>query len=169
MRLALRDVVGLQDTAVLHRHFHKCVLDIQRAPIGHEGLHWFVILPAHIDSHPFTPKRGIEVKSTLETREKAKGTWAEQQGTWDDEDNASDMYPGLVKLVGRNKDSRHLDTAYRNGCHIFLTSDKGDISDRREAIALLTGIWVFHNDEMVELLALCGEQSILNPPSPGDL
>jgi hypothetical protein len=118
-----------------------------------------LLVSADIDSHPFTPKRGVEVKSTLETWEKTKGTWGEQQGTWDDEDNASEIYPDLVKLVGRNKDSRHLDTAYRNGCRVFLTSDKGDISDRREAIAQLTGIQVFHNDEMGELLALCGAGS----------
>lgn len=118
-----------------------------------------LLVGADIDSHPYTPKRGIEVKSTLETWEKDKGTWDEDDETWGDEDNASEIYPALVQLVGRNKDSRHLDTAYRNGCHVFLTSDKGDISDRREAIAQLTGIRVLHNDDIGELLALCGAQS----------
>ena len=113
------------------------------------------LVGADIDNHPYTQKRGIQVKSTLETWDKDQEAWDDDHETWDDEDNASEVYPALVRLIGRNNDSRHLDTAYRNGCHVFLTSDKGDISNRREAIAQLTGIRVLHNDEIGELLALC--------------
>jgi hypothetical protein len=114
-----------------------------------------VLIGADIDRHPYTHKRGTEVRSTLETWDKDKGTWDEDDETWDDEDNASEIYPALVRLVGRNNDTRHLDTAYRNGCSVFLTSDKDDLWHRREDIERLTGIRVFHNDEIGELLALC--------------
>lgn len=112
------------------------------------------LVGADIDSHPYTPKRGVEVKSTLESWEKDKGTWDEDGETWDDEDNASELYTDLVRLVGRNKDSRHLDAAYRNGCDVFLTSDKDDLWNHREDILRLTNIRVFNNDEVGVLLDL---------------
>lgn len=115
------------------------------------------LFAADVDNGSYSPKRGVQVKSTNEPWKKDNQSWDEDHETWDDEDNASEVYRDLVHLIGRNKDSLHLDTAYRISCHAFLTSDKGDIVKKREEIFALTKIKVFYNDEIEELLALCRE------------
>lgn len=64
--------------------------------------------------------------------------------TWDDIGKKSDKYGQIVQLIGRNnaKDIKHLDSAYRAGCEAFITSDKGDISSKKEKIYSLLGIHV---------------------------
>ena len=49
-------------------------------------------------------------------------------------------------------DCQHLDSAYKAGCDLFLTSDKTDIWSKRESIEALLGLKVLHMPSEAELL-----------------
>jgi hypothetical protein len=70
-------------------------------------------------------------------------SWKESPGTWDDE-RPSVQFDLLRKLVGAQIDAQHLDSAFKAGCSIFLTSDKTDIWSKRADIQALIGIQVLH-------------------------
>lgn len=83
-------------------------------------------------------------------------TWETDSGTWDD-DEPSPLFKALLKLVeGQLVDAQHIDSACKAGCTIFLTSDKGDIWNKRAEIGALTGIIVMHMPtEIGRLKAMC--------------
>ncbi len=115
---------------------------------------------ADIDKHPYTNLRGQRVKATLETWDKDHQSWDQDTETWDDERNASDQYSALRRLIQQPADVRHMDTAYRNACRVFLTSDKGDIWRHRETLLSLIGIQVMHAaSEISELVRLCESEA----------
>jgi hypothetical protein len=119
---------------------------------------------ADIDQHAYTNRRGLKVQATLETWEKDSQTWEEDNDTWQDEDNASHQYIALRRLIQQPADVRHMDTAYRNACRVFLTSDKGDIWRHREELRSLLGLQVMHAaSEMSELAHLCESEAAINP------
>ncbi len=83
--------------------------------------------------------------------------WKELDDPWDDLGKTSDKRQAIQNLLGPNslRDAKHLDSAYREGCHAFLTSDKHDISSRRGEISQLLGLRVFHFlDDWNEFLEL---------------
>lgn len=68
----------------------------------------------------------------------------EDPGSWDD-DLPSDLFEQIKEIVGKNHvDAQHLDAAIKARCTVFLTSDKGDIWNRREKLYELTGLTVLH-------------------------
>lgn len=91
-------------------------------------------------------------------------TYEELSGlTYNDLGTTSDKWKAIEILLGPNnrRDAKHLDSAYLEGCTIFLTSDKADIVSRRGDIGPLLGITVLHFlDDWDRLLAL-----IANPGS----
>jgi hypothetical protein len=71
-------------------------------------------------------------------------TWASDPGSWDD-DNPSAIFDQILRLVGGQRvDAQHLDSAFKARCVLFITSDKGDIWVRRDAIFMMTGRTVLH-------------------------
>lgn len=85
-------------------------------------------------------------------------TWKELDGlTWDDLGKTSEKRKTIESLLGPNciRDVKHLDSAYMEGCEVFLTSDKGDIASRRHELASLLGITVLHfREDWNEFLSL---------------
>lgn len=77
-------------------------------------------------------------------------TWSElDDPTWNDLGRKSDKRQAIEALLGPNsiRDAKHLDSAYMEGCRVFLTSDKRDIVSHRSELASLLGIEVFHFHE----------------------
>ncbi|MDM5180528.1 hypothetical protein PO883_25420 [Massilia sp. DJPM01] len=83
-------------------------------------------------------------------------SWAADSGSWDD-DEPSSIFLQLRKIVGGQQvDAQHLDSALKAGCQIFVTSDKGDIWSKRDAIQVLTGLVILHMPSQVdELITIC--------------
>ena len=71
-------------------------------------------------------------------------SWDEEPGTWDD-DKTSPLFEKILHIVGGYLvDAQHLDSAYKSGCTVFLTSDKTDIWSNRIAFQALLGVLVIH-------------------------
>ena len=91
-------------------------------------------------------------------------TWAEMKSdpniskiTWDSVGQTSDRYREILQVVGDQNvvDAKHLDSAFRAGCDVFLTNDKDDIWSRRKPLSSLTGMKVLHViDDWRSLIAL---------------
>jgi hypothetical protein len=66
--------------------------------------------------------------------------------TYDELGGINSKCAEIEEIVGRlnRKDAQHFDSAHMTGCTAFLTSDKGDLWSKREALQALTGIRVFH-------------------------
>lgn len=64
--------------------------------------------------------------------------------TWNDF-KGSNLHPQIEAIIGaaNRKDVLHFDSAYKSGCKVFLTSDKGDIWSKRAMLESLTGIKTF--------------------------
>ena len=65
----------------------------------------------------------------------------------------SALFSSIVEIIGKDNynDARHIDTAYKNNCKIFVSPDKGDIINNSEALMRLTGIRFFHWKEYEDL------------------
>jgi hypothetical protein len=84
----------------------------------------------------------------------SKPTWEEMNYswnelpklTWDDLDKTSGKYNRIKDLIGKEnaRDIKHLDSAYMAQCDAFITSDKDDISSKKNEIYQLLNIRVFH-------------------------
>lgn len=90
-------------------------------------------------------------------------SWASDPGTSAD-DVPSALFDRMLRLVnGQRVDAQHLDSAYKAGCTVFVTSDKGDIWLRREALYMVTGLNILHTpSQLDELAQLC------SPPASCD-
>lgn len=66
--------------------------------------------------------------------------------TYDELGGINSKFSEIQKVLGpqHRTDAQHFDSAQMTGCKAFLTSDKGDIWSKREALHVLTGIRVFH-------------------------
>lgn len=69
----------------------------------------------------------------------------------------SDKGNGIKDIIGINNfnDVRHFDTAYKEDCQIFLTPDKKDIASKANRLFTLTGIKVFHCDDIDHIREYC--------------
>lgn len=96
--------------------------------------------------------------SSRPTWSETKYTWNELEGlTWNDMGKQSDHWPAIQSLIGKGNrvDAKHLDSAYMEGCQVFLTSDKGDICTHKRTLEQLLGIKVFHyREDWNEFLSL---------------
>ncbi|MBS0615476.1 MAG: hypothetical protein JSR58_02870 [Verrucomicrobia bacterium] len=73
--------------------------------------------------------------------------WEEfSEVTWDDF-KESDLYHQIKAVIGIGPENRrdvlHFDSAYKTGCQIFLTSDKGHIWLKKIALESITKIKTF--------------------------
>ena len=74
-------------------------------------------------------------------------TWGSMPGSWKDYVR-SEKYRDIYEILGHEneKDAKHLDAAYKNGCVYFFTRDKGDIISKREKLESFLGIKIRHPD-----------------------
>lgn len=61
----------------------------------------------------------------------------------------SDIFESIGKLIGPENynDIRHVDTAYKEKCKIFISPDKKDIVNKGEELEKLTGIKFFYCED----------------------
>ena len=71
-------------------------------------------------------------------------TWADFCGS-----NLHSQMEAIISSENR-RDVLHFDSAYKTACKLFLTSDKGDIWSKRDALESLTGIKIFHTPFEIE-------------------
>ncbi len=66
----------------------------------------------------------------------------------------SDKYDQIKQIIGKQNlyDVRHFDTAYKEGCQIFVTPDKKDIVSKANELYELTGIRVFHCEDIESII-----------------
>lgn len=119
--------------------------------------------------YPFEQKNkrvSTQVHGAGVTWAQSKETWATVTGTWADIE-ASPLAPEIRRIVNQGVDTQHLDSAYKAGCTVFLTSDKTDIWSKRAELHSLLGITVLHMpSETAELQRLAGwPVGQENPPS----
>ncbi len=63
--------------------------------------------------------------------------------------DGSDKHDEIEAIIGSDnrRDVLHVDSAYKDGCDCFFTTDKGDILSKKDALEELTGIRFFHPDD----------------------
>ena len=62
----------------------------------------------------------------------------------------SEAFDRIADIVGKNhlNDVRHIDTAYKEKCLIFISPDKGDIVSKADDLEKLTGIKFFYSRDI---------------------
>ena len=91
--------------------------------------------------------RNIAIPSDLKYDELKNYTYDELTGlTYDELGGVNSKLARIMEIVGANNrtDAQHIDSAQMSGCSVFLTSDKGDIWSKRDALAAITGLAIFH-------------------------
>lgn len=65
----------------------------------------------------------------------------------------SEIFNSIEKIIGKNNynDIRHIDTAYKEKCKLFITPDKGDIVNYKENLEKITGIKFFYCEDIEEI------------------
>ncbi len=90
-------------------------------------------------------------------------TWKESNCSWEEStfswaDSGHFIPEKIKKLIGKNNkaDYKHLGSALRNGCQVFLTSDKKDIWAIRKEIEFEYSLKIFHvpfeNDKLKDFI-----------------
>jgi hypothetical protein len=88
------------------------------------------------------------------TWEKCHLPWNNPQITWENF-SPSELFDEIKNLIGKNNpcDIFHIDSAYKEKCQIFLTSDKRDIHSKKAQVERLCNMKVFHPpSESLELI-----------------
>ena len=84
-------------------------------------------------------------------------SWEESPGSWEDYETSS-LFEEILSIVqGQTVDAQHLDSAYKAGCSLFLTSDKTDIWTKRKALFALLDLQVLHIPSEVEHLRVLAQ------------
>lgn len=95
----------------------------------------------------------IIVPGSGATYEQGNLSWKEVVGTWDDLE-PSPAFSNILKIVrGHKVDAQHLDSAYKSGCTVFLTSDKTDIWSNRSELLEQIGLHILHVPSEIDRLA----------------
>lgn len=116
----------------------------------------FVLSPY---DHKSQKKRG-DVKWELATPSQAQ--WRDSHMSlkdthfsWEDH-KASEKLSEIYSIIGNGprerRDGLHLDSAFKSGAHIFLTSDIGNIWSHRHVLEPLLGFRIFYPDLEVNLV-----------------
>ena len=90
-------------------------------------------------------------------------SWGESKFTWEDF-SESDIFGKILAIVGANNrlDASHLDSAYKSGADVFLTSDKKDIFSKKYALEIVCKFKIFYTAEEKEAIVACIEAMIAN-------
>jgi hypothetical protein len=60
----------------------------------------------------------------------------------------SPQYQAIKAIIGDHEfDARHIDTAYKNSCDVFLSRDKGDVISHAANLKELLGMEFLHPDD----------------------
>lgn len=82
-------------------------------------------------------------------------TWKDIHYSWGTH-NASEKLTQIYSIIGNDsqerRDGLHLDSAFKSGAHVFLTSDKDNIWNHRHALESLLGFRIFYPDLEVSLV-----------------
>jgi hypothetical protein len=113
----------------------------------HYGCCDFLQYPYDSSDRPKNKKMSLARPSNLPWKY-AHSTWEESTFTWD-ECVGSELYSQITNVVGKSneRDILHIDSAYKSGCHIFLTSDKGDIWSKRADLEKICNLKIFHSND----------------------
>ena len=65
----------------------------------------------------------------------------------------SEIFCQIKDIIGKENfnDIRHVDTAYKEKCQLFISPDKKDIINKRERLFKLTGIKFFYCEDIEEI------------------
>lgn len=79
--------------------------------------------------------------------------WNECTWVWG-EVAPSEKFNDIKKIIGgyNGMDIRHLDTAYKNKCSYFLTSDNDDIIKHKDQLEPLLGLKIFNSHKEFDLI-----------------
>lgn len=81
--------------------------------------------------------------------------WKDIHFSWEAH-KASEKLSEIYSIIGNDpqerRDRLHLDSAFKSGAHIFLTSDKDNIWRHRQALEPLLGFRIFYPDLEVDLV-----------------
>lgn len=122
------------------------------------GICDFIQYPYDSEHRPKNKKMDLAIPSAL-FWEDANTTWGEMAFTWN-ECEGSDICHKIAELVNdkiNKADVLHLDSAYKSECHIFLTSDKGDIWNNRSILEQICSFKIFYpKDEQQKIIEYIG-------------
>ena len=91
----------------------------------------------------------------------ANWTWEECNTPWE-ENTGSKHFTAIQKIIGKGnrRDALHLDSAYKEGVHCFLTADKKSIWTHRHSLEALLDFKIFHPpSELEDLRVFIGRYS----------
>ena len=74
-------------------------------------------------------------------------SWDECNFKWDDLES-TDTFRNLISNGIPRIDAQHLDSAFKACCKYFVTSDKGDIFNKKALIKEKLGFDVLHNNDL---------------------
>jgi hypothetical protein len=81
--------------------------------------------------------------------------WKDIYFSWE-KHKASEKLREIYSIIGEDpqerRDGLHLDSAYKSGVHVFLTSDKANIWSHRDQLEPLLGFRIFNPDVEISLL-----------------
>ena len=119
---------------------------------------------------PDRPKKNrpeIAMASQLQWRD-FNTTWEETDFSWESMHRSS-VFPQILNILGKSnrRDALHLDSAYKHGVQLFLTSDKKDIWRNRKELERICNFNIFcSSDEMQDIIAFIeGKLSQISIPS----
>ncbi len=116
-----------------------------------------------ISPYDSVTQRRRDVKWELAIPSQAQGKdcnmpWNETHFSWE-EHEASEKLTEIYAIIGNDpqerRDGLHLDSAFKSGAHIFLTSDKDNIWKYRHDLESLLGFKIFYPDLEVNLVKEC--------------
>lgn len=108
----------------------------------------------HCDFYQFPYDSPHRPKKPLLLAKPSDAQWQDCHPTWDEfseitwnDFQGSPLHPEIQTIIGEGPENRrdvlHFDSAFKTGCKIFLTSDKGHIWSKRASLEDLTGIKTF--------------------------
>jgi hypothetical protein len=116
---------------------------------------------SHCEFYQFPYGSEHRPKKKFKLAKPSKTQWRDMHIPWNELNNVtwndfseSDIFLQIMNIIGKSnrRDVLHIDSAYKTGCQIFLTSDKGDIISKRTEIESLCSIKIFHSPSEIEEL-----------------
>ena len=113
----------------------------------HYGFCEFFQYPYDSPDRPKNKKMSLAKPSNLRLKY-AHSTWKESTFIWN-ECVGSDLYSQITNIIGKSNetDILHVDSAYKSGCLVFLTSDKRDIWSKRADLERLCTFKIFNAND----------------------
>ena len=83
----------------------------------------------------------------------------------------SEIFDEIEQIIGRknHNDIRHIDTAYKEKCHLFISPDFKDIISKGEQLFKLTGIMFYYTEDIGSIIKYIEKLKKTNSSKPDDL